>query len=567
MRSRPTRTPSRPSRAGRSAAWRPAATTGSARPGPASSPPRSTATSGGPSATGRPPALRPTLARSALAAAVAKEAAPEALEWAVESLLLPIPAADRPPEHDRAGPYLDRIGSPLTLAARLRSCPADLLGWLRAADRLGPVHRALVDDAEAIADLLNDRSDALPGDDLLGRLPADDRPDVLALLLGHLAGHDLHRAWPILDAVARCWPGAFDAGSPSLDGFAGPLAVLLKPAMTDPPAWLDDLDGLLARLGVDPAGPGGRSPVGLAAAILAASCRLDGVDPAAAWKLRSAVLAVEPRAPLLAGDLGRDLAAAPVGRAAEVVTHWESKLDKGEDSNRFFEVVLNACDGPRLATVVPAYADALRTLGPLRWWSADRREGLPPDLRERFALRAPMAPLPGRSLPALGRWILQEAAGPITTIRRDHHDELIPILDAPSRRGPPTAELDPAAADRWACLRALSEFHLKVKQSGDRWAELLRWRNGNAEPPPIEGLDLDDRHAFVAWLIAGLEHPGPGSYHLEQFARWIARGLRVADRARLLRWPADLGPTGRPPTPDQERLGRDLAHEVGMQLP
>ena len=514
-----------------------------------------------------PDGLLVPLTSACLLAADRPEADPGALPWAVESLVLPLPSRDRPDALRWVPAYLANIGSSYVVAKRMDRFP-DLVDWIDSVGRreeLPAASLAILDDADVIRVVLEGHGESL-GAGVLGRVPDRDRPDVLALMLDRAieGGRD-----GIGDVLGRCaaWPGAFEAGSPGLQRFAAPIADAIEPRLAGDPGPLKILSTVLDRLGIAEGAPDRWAASGIAAEVLAASCRR--MVAADAWRLRSTVLADPIAYPILARDLGGALRRVRVEQAAEVAGRWAVDLDKGIHSARFFEILLNACDGPRLARVVPSVVAELLTLGPLPWWEGPATDPLPSDLRDAFALLAPMGPIsPGRSLPSIDRWVRRATRPSSILVDPDLPLPLEPEgNDAPLPEGRrPTSPLSEAASGRWECLRSLSIFHQDARPPSARWDLLRSWRDQPDAAPPLNRLGTVDLDRAIAWLILGLDHPGAGDYKLEALARWLVHGLGLRSRSRVAGSLEVLAEDG-VPIPDQAaRLARELAHEVGMQL-
>ncbi|RUL89388.1 hypothetical protein [Tautonia sociabilis] len=528
-----------------------------------------------------PEALRPRLATVCLAVASGPDASPVAYSWAVESLVLRLSTPDRPESPEWVDRYLDRIGSPLRLARRLVELGEPLSSWIETAERAGGLSSRSLDriaDAEVLARLIIGPPE-YPGLDLLQRLPSDDRAPVLGLLLDRLAGGSFEASGPILERCVLAWPGAFDAGSEGLPPLSGPLSGLLLPFLREPAAWADRVDQLRGLLGVaDSEGPNW-PPDGIASAIAVECCRWAD-EPEHSWAIRSFLLRDPRRYRALAPDLRRELLEEPVRRAGEVSQRWSLTLDKGEHSARFFEALLNACDGPRLAEVVPTFARELRTLGPIHWWHSGPKDGKISDARAAFARLVPMAPIPSsREVPSVEAWLLGREPTPAFSSVRNEPDFPLEFVD-PVPVPKPTAvtpgnELSSIAQLRWGCIRALTEFHWKGKTDEARWKDLSRWKSVDpskpdtipTDVPRVWELDEPDRAAFVAWLILALKHPGRGTIQLESMARWIVKKLGLPSGTAISRALDAIASTGVPVPEDRRRFHRDLSHEMSLQKP
>ncbi|WP_145274702.1 GAP1-M domain-containing protein [Tautonia plasticadhaerens] len=521
-----------------------------------------------------PKDLMPQLARVCLEVSSAPGSSPEAYSWTVEDLLLRIREADRPTSTRWIEHYLRVVASPYDLATRIGARGEVLRRWLATVrDETGLTGQAiaLLDDADAIGLLLEGRP-SMPGDALLDRLPAGDRAPVLGRLIDHLACGQFDESKPIFVRCAERWPGAFDAGADGLDEMAGPITGLLLQFLPDPELWIECLGLVVSWLGVDRSGDRSWPEDGLASAVVSETSRRSA-DPQAAWDLRSGLLRDERAYRALDRDVGRDLRSQHARLAGDVARGWDRSLDKGTHSARFFEVLLNSCDGPRLAAVVPEFAGDLRTVGGLRWWLGESRGDGTVDLRVAFPGIIPMAPLPSpRCLNPIEAWLCVRGPGrPSATVRDD--PDLLPELgegrvDFASSASGPEASLPGPEADRWSCIRALTEFHWGGKTSEARWTELALWRKSEAPgiSPPISSLVRHDRYDFLAWLILALDHPGPGSYEVEATARWAVKRIGLRSSPRLLSHLEAIAGSGIVIPRDRLQLARDLSHQMALQL-
>ncbi|WP_152052180.1 GAP1-M domain-containing protein [Tautonia marina] len=522
-----------------------------------------------------PPRLLPVLAESLLEVADRDDANPDAFPWAIEHLVLGLPETDRAAiEPIWAERYLQRIGSPLDLALSLRQAPMTLSAWLasaRARIPFTPASIALSDDAQHLVRFL-DEGDLLPEESLLRRLPATDRAPLLDLMIDRLAEEQFQPARPILERCGRCWPGAFDPGAAGIELLVKPIADLLLQFLPDPALWIESQDQVFEWLGLSPGLDQHLRHAGLASLIVAETTRITA-DLNAAWSLRAALLRHPRLASTLVEDLGRDLHAVRPARSIEVARRWTLSLDKGEFTDRFFEVLLNACDGPRLAVIVPEYSAELWTLRSLAWWSAPPCESHAFDLREGFAQLIPMAPLKDlRTRSYIEAWLFQrKPSESALSIREEHLPPLLPEPDpddplvSPSELSLGLSEL---ATIRWQCVVALTEFHWEGKTSDARWKDLMRWRNADpsSTAPPVSRLNLDDRYAFVAWVVMALDPPVDNDYALESLARWMTRELGMRSRGRIVECLDQIAAHGIVVPADRVRLAQDLAHQIRFQL-
>jgi len=462
------------------------------------------------------PAGLAALARAALAAALGRGVPDGLFRWGVEALLLPLAEADRP--HDPAWPeaYLDRTPSGLELTRRLFAREYRGLGvgrWLAAARGRGELSAEASGRLDAFARYAralksgDARAVAAAG---LPEVAPGERGALLAQVLSHTDGAGA--VGTLLDACRAAWPGGFDPGAEGLPGVAAALAPRL-PDRHDADLWLARLSAVLDRLGLRRSADGaGFEPDGLAAGLVAATARLGG-GGFSPWRFRAALLRDDAAWRALGADAHADLAGrSPAGWLA-ALDAWDRNLAKGVHSARFFEVWLNACDGPALAAAVAARAGDLRTLPALPWWRHRDHPGGADDLRDAFARLAPMAPLDEEALGAVRAWVRRgDRSGP-----------------------PPASALSDAGRSRWRCLEALSAYHRPGLGAEACWQVVEGWYAGL----PLAEVAEDDRYRFVAWLVPRLE--GGDGVNVARLATWLVRcGLTDADR--LGGWADDLAP-------------------------
>src|SRR5690606_23553357 len=115
---------------------------------------------------------------------------------------------------------------------------------------------------------------------------------------------------------------------------------------------------------------------------------------------------------------------------------------------------------------------------PLGWWTAADAGGAIDDLRDAFARRVPLAPLPSEaSLPIRGwfrRSSVRDAPGLDLDLAPDDR------LRGPSR--PPSApggfpHLSEAGRARWLCLEALTVASRPKLSVTARWQSIASWRD------------------------------------------------------------------------------------------
>ena len=474
-----------------------------------------------------PEALRPALARSFLDVAGDPGLPDEPFRWGVEALLMPL--APRPHDPAWAGTYLRRIASDWDLIRRLSSAESHKLGvpaWLDQARTRGDLsaeQASRIDNCRSyVRSLKSGDPRSLLAIDVPG-VPPEERGKLLAQMLDHVAGATLEGLPLVLDVCREAWPGAFEPGAPGLRSLAWPLARRLAGLGLAPASWLDRLVPIVARLKLSGAGQGGFEPDGLAAEVVAAASAVEADQP---WPRRQLLLGDDALWRALAADARRDLAASPPEGAANVVARWDNALSQ-EKPERFFALMLNACDGPRLAVVVAARALDLKTLPPLPWWRHARHSGAADDLRDAYARTIPLAPLPLGGTSKVRAWI--NAGG-----------------------------MSDGGLARWRCVEAITNFRHAGADASARWPVVFTWE----ADLPLGRLEPADRRRFVAWVVAGLDEGE--SFQLARLAKWLHRaGFDEPDR--LTRWAEEL--EGLDEVPHQAQLLRaGLVGELRAEL-
>ena len=487
-----------------------------------------------------PEDLRAALARTILAIASDEGLPDEAFRWGVEGLLLPL--APRPSHPSWAESYLRRTPSGLELLRRLVAPEYRKLGllpWLNQARSKGEVsteQAGRIDSCLEYARALSSRDPNALLKVAVPDVPPFERGALLGQMLAHVGGASLEGLPFVLDAARQAWPGAFDPGSTGLRSLATPLARCLATLRLTPAPWLARLTQVLERLGLAEGGQRGFEPDSLAAEVAASSARLSEDSP---WPLRQYLLRHEVAWRTLAADVRRDLDEVKAEAAPEVLDRWDRQLTK-ERPERFFELLLNACDGPRLAGVVPARAADLRTLPPLPWWDHVRHAGAPNDLREGYVRTVPIVPLGEGRLFLVRNWV-----------------------EGASRRAGGAGEanslpLSDRGLARWRCIEAITNFQNAGDEPEVRWPIVVGWEADLL----LILLPPDDRYRFVAWVIRGLG--AAESYQLARLAAWL-RKSGMKDPARLARWAEEIADMGE--IPDNLKLYRSsMVGELRSEL-
>jgi hypothetical protein len=455
----------------------------------------------------------------------------EAFRWAVEAALLPL--APRPNGPGWAETYVKRTPSGLDLLKRLVAPEYRKLGvaaWLdqaRGRGELSAGQSARVDSCLEYARALSTRDPNSMLKVHVPDVPAEERASMLGQMLAHVGGNTLEGLPFVLDACRQSWPGAFAPGGPGLRALAQPLAVRLAKLNLQPGPWLARVAQVVERLGLVDHGRGFEAD-GLAAEMLATTSKLarESSDP---WPLRQFVLRDGNAWKLLAADARRELAESEPASAPEVLERWDHHLTQ-DRPERFWELFLNAADGPRLMAIVSARAADLKTLPPLPWWDHARHAGGVDDLRDGYARTVPLVPLgEGRMFQVRG-WVEGSSKKPL------------------SRPG----------LDRWRSLEALTNFWNAGTEPQVRWPIVQTWES----ILPLGALGPDDRHRFVAWLIFGLEEAE--SYQIARLASWLKKS-GVKDPNRVARWAEEL--EGLAEVPGLVKLNRSgLAGELRSEL-
>ncbi|WP_237722433.1 hypothetical protein [Singulisphaera acidiphila] len=463
----------------------------------------------------------------------------EAFRWGVEEVLLALPEATRPRASAWAGVYLDRTPSGLDLLKRLFTKEYRKLGlaqWVeqaRVRGELSDEQQTRIIECEQYARVLR-TGDArsllnikLPG------IPATERGAILSQILRHMGGGGNDSLNLALDTCRDSWPGAFQAGQPGIGGIARALAEPLLADQTNPTVWFDRLVGLLDRLGLTREGGGdeGFETDSLAAEISAETLRRPGT-PFDVWSVRQFLLQNDRAWRLLAADVRRELAGKSIPARLGCLEEWDWSLNKGVHTARFFEVWLNVCDGPTLAATVAARAADLKSLGPIPWWHSCQDPDARNDLRDAFATRSPMAPLPEAGLTAVQNWMR-----PNRQADSRPNDEWMLLPEFPEPAAPRGAGESPflsrQGTARWRCLEALSALYRTGIGSASCWQSQAGWKH----VLPLGELETSDRYRFVAWFLLRVDEFEP--FLIARFAKWIFEsGLSDADR--LSRWAEEL---------------------------
>ena len=495
------------------------------------------------------PPQRPAFARAGLAVAAEPGGPDEVFRWLVDALLMTLPEPERPHDPAWPGEYLDRMPSGLDLLQRLYGREFRERGvraWLEAANdrgELSAAHHERIEGCLRYARALKsgDARELLRTG--LPAVPPSERGALLGQILSRVGNASSEPLFLALDACRASWPGGFRPGAEGLESLGVALADRLLSERTYPDLWFDRLVAALDRLGLRAAG-GGFEPDGLAAEVVAVTARAPG-QGASPWRIRQFVLGHPDAWKALAADVRRSVRGqAPVAVVA-ALDDWDRSLSKGVHTGRFFEVWLNACDGPALAATVAARGRDLRTLPDLSWWDWRSVDGAADDLRDAFARNAPIAPIDEEALGAVQGWVRK---GSIRTARADAGrpaepgDDLIPLDDEPAAepvpvaRGPAASSvLSEAGRARWRCLEAVSALNRRGLDTEGRWQVVEGWYRDL----PLAEIPAEDRWLFLAWVVSGLGSAEEA--RVAALAAWLVRS-GLDDPERVAAWADELAP-------------------------
>ncbi len=496
---------------------------------------------------GCPAELRPMLARVIIEVASDEGLPEDVFTEAVDRRLLSLPDTDRPEDGAWPGRYLDRSPSDFALIHRLYARGprgSTLRIWLKSADqsgRLSEDQRGRLVRVEALARSLKPR-DPGPVDSIdLARIPGRDRGEFLARWL------DQGRPDPtaILEWCGKSWSDSFSNDSPDLESLALAVAEspLLASTWSDPPTWFHRLTEICRRLDPSMSDSAASGPEGLMACVVASATK--GIENAQArWAILAHLLNSEAGWKTIARSLRLDLEAVKTADAPAVVGRWDKGLYQRHPS-RFWEVVLNVCDGLRLSMVVQARADDLQSLGSLSWWDHARHPDAIDDLRDAFTRLIPFVPLDEDRLSAVQNWM-----------ERPRGYEAAPKGTKPW--------LSMLGLARWTCLDQLTrEIYRKGATDLGRRFSILDWTRDKL---PLSGIHEDDRYRLVAWLIFKLDDPS--ALDIDRVAYWLVKsGLTELDRITAWHKELDgLSDVSAGLLRDRAGLARKLRGEMGRVI-
>jgi hypothetical protein len=482
----------------------------------------------------------------------------EPFRWAVEEVLLALPATGRPSDPVWVDAYLRRSSLYSLVASLSQFKDRGLRAWIeQGRDHLesGSVER-FRNAQVLLAALAKRRPDDLAAVDLADVLP-EERGPLLSLLKRYLAGESNDSFSPLVDRCVASWPGAFEAGVPGLDALARPLAETLGDPTLGREAWLSRLSWLLGRVGLR-ARNRGLEHDGLASEIVALAAK-GASRPAGLFPWRELLLHTEGHWPLLYRDIQRQLRGKSADEVEALFLGWDHALNQGAAAPRFREVFFNACDrscpGPALAQLLASRAAEIKTHD-LPWWDHRSQHGARDDLRDAFARRAPMAPVDLERLTPLREWLIPRilAADPLANIDLRLDDE------AGTGRQPRRDEsrLSAVGLARWRYIEALTDLEREGSDPGSRRETLKRW----ARTPIPGALSEVDRRSLVARLVYGADAWDEGL--LARLASWLVHaGER--ESSWVADWPGLLQGVGEI-SDDLRRARRPLALDFAAEL-
>jgi hypothetical protein len=542
-----------------------------------------------------PGELRPVLARSILIVADDPGLPDEAFVWGVEEVLMPIPEVSRPADAAWAGRYLDRSGSDLALIARLFSRGSrspGLRAWLDAArgrDELTLEHLDRLVHLKRLARALDTPDPSSIETVDLARVPGRDRGPLLGRLLRRdaLGSAD---SGATLERCGESWPDSLQRGSADLPEIARAIAEsdLLRSMEEDAESWFARLANIVSRLCPSVQTDETSGPDGLIARVVAWRNHA-GPPNRATWKLRSHLLASPAGWKALAEDFRLDLLEEKPEASGAIAERWDHNITAIQ-RDRFWEVILNVCDGRRLAAIIPSRVSDLVTLKPLHWWDHRHHSGASDDIRDAFARLVPIGPLnmapfaeDEKTLDSLIRWMGSETPN----LSLNHGGALRVDLDQT------TVRLSDLGRARWNCIERLTmdAFRRGIDEKA-RCFNIQGWcvkvREFSSDPGgkplyrlPLAQIAVDDRYRVLAWVLFKLEDrtsiklDAGSSVNLLYDDLWFARVAQwlvrcgVHDLTRISNWPSELAGLVEVPfdlVRDRAHLVRDLRHAMAIEI-
>jgi hypothetical protein len=480
--------------------------------------------------------LRPKLAEVLTQAASCVEACPEALLWSVEHVLMAVDVAGRPYNPALPGLYLDRSGSDLELLRKISGqgqAAKSLRSWIVDAKKqslLDANHIMRLAQLNAIAQTIDTKSEGSFDPIDFSKIPGLDRGPLLSRWLSN-PKTDFAK---LFQAISQSWGPSFAADSPDLAGIADAISKNdhLLSCLNDPGTWfhrLTDLSQNLSPLAHDDVGLG---PRGLVAQVVARTVR-NSDRREINWGILTHLHNNEAGWKTLTELLRWDLAGQDAAGSLGVVDRWYKSLSR-IDLARFWEVVLNASDGPRLATLIPQFAKEYLTLPVMSWWAFTMYEAATNDVREAFARLAPMGPIEEVHLSYVQNWM----------------------------KGWQGSD---AGKARWIWIDRLSKGLFRASDRDEhRGLNVFNWRT--LPDYPLRALPLDDRYQILAWIVYRIED---GSrIQLAPLAKWLLVS-GVTEPERLQNWRDELAglvEVSSVEVRDRSSFVRELRREIGQVI-
>ena len=519
--------------------------------------------------------LRPALARVALGVASDPGLPDDAFVWGVEDVLLTIPEAHRPAEPGWPGHYLDRSASDLELIGRLysaRNRRPGLSRWLIEAKQAGclsPSHEGRLTHLDRLARALGSSEWTSLEIVDLSRIPDRDRSRLLSRILRRRPTSPTE-LFAALDRCGLAWAESFRSGSSELVEIARTVAESEWFRRVDEPSlWFSLLTDFCLRLDRVTPESSRFAAGGFAALVVAYRDNAEGPTPST-WNLRRHLLQNEAGWKTLAEDLRLALSNEDSAASPEIIARWDHEVEQRLRVARFWEIVLNACDGRRLMPVVSTHVEKLRSLGPLAWWDHHLHQDSRDNLRDAFARLIPLAPMTLEPIVQIQirEWLGFE--GPPTSAVRDTSIEFNPTK-APTH-------LSPCGLARWKCIESLTRdvFNPKLDDQ-DRRFRVRDWcmkiqglsPDSDREPPyklSLAEIPVDDRYRLLAWVLFKIEDPS--ALDIPPVGAWLI-GSGVTDLSRIKAWPTELSGLVEVPSRivrDRDELVNKLREEMRKKM-
>jgi len=354
-------------------------------------------------------------------------------------------------------------------------------------------------------------------------------------LLAHWLAQGRPDPAALLERCGSSWSESFKPGSPDLPGLKRAIAEspLLATIRDDPETWFHRLAEIRRTLDRATDSSDRFDPEGLVPCVVAYTTRVES-HPHVVWAIRTHLLNNEAGWRALAEDLRLNLADAEPSSSPAVVDRWDRALSS-LFRERFWEVVLNVADGPRLASIVSVRADDLPTLGPLSWWAHSRYPESRDDLRDAFARLVPLAPLDESAVMKISAWMNSSRGS-------------IPVANGPR------AWLSPLGLARWTCIERLTiELYRSRLDDRARRFNLVNW----CQELPLASLAEDDRYRFVAATL-----------DTDRVGKWLVRS-ELTQLDRITGWANELEgliDVSSSVIPDRNELAFKLRREMSLVI-